>query len=59
MPSETIMPFGQFRGRLVIDIPASRCEWLLTKWEGRHALGKSLRLALARRVQLKSEETRR
>lgn len=59
MPFETVMPFGEFRGLRLIDIPADRCAWLLGEWRGRNSLGPWLRRKLQERVDLKSEESSR
>ncbi len=59
MPYETIMPFGEFKGARIIEIPADRCEWLLTEWRGRNDLSPSLRKALQERVKINAEECAR
>lgn len=59
MSSEIVMPFGEFKGLRVIEIPADRCRWLLTEWEGRNSLGATLRRALTERVKIQDEERAR
>jgi len=59
MPEETVMPFGEFRGLRLIDIPADRCEWLLNEWRGRNDMGKTLREKLKHRIALKAQELNR
>lgn len=53
------MPFGGFKDRLIEEIPADRCRWLLTEWKGRQRLSHKLRRALELNVRLYDNDTKR
>lgn len=49
---EKRMPFGQFKGVAIINIPVDRAKWLLSEWSGRDKITEDLRAALKARVEL-------
>jgi len=52
------MPFGELRGVVVANIPASKARWLLNKWEHRAKLRGNLKEALTLRVKMAEDERR-
>jgi len=54
-----IMPFGEWCGSRVSEVPAKTCSWLLNGWKGKKALDPQLKLALRARVNRYNDEVRR
>lgn len=48
---ERRMPFGEFKGVQVLNLPVDRCKWLLTEFEGKDNIKGDLREALEHRIR--------